>query len=241
MRIHPRFPGPLALALLAITPTPAAAQTVSGPATVIDGASLDLTGTRLRLYGIDAPARKQTCDRNGQSWPCGVEAADILGRLVQGEAVDCVGVGQGSDGKLVARCTVNGIDLAHNMVTAGLAVATPEGQGEYAPAEQRARQYKQGLWAATFVPPAEWRAAHPEAAVKPKAAAAAASRGPLAKPRIFRNAFGCTIKGNRSYRGIWIYHLPGTEYYEQTRAEEFFCTEALAKAAGYRPAMYKDF
>ena len=31
----------------------------------------------------------------------------------------------------------------------------------------------------------------------------------------------------------WIYHIPGMPYYEQTRAEEMFCTEAQARAAGY--------
>jgi hypothetical protein len=46
----------------------------------------------------------------------------------------------------------------------------------------------------------------------------------------------CAIKGNRNRRGAWIYHLPGTPYYIETRAEEMFCTEAQAQAAGYRPS-----
>jgi hypothetical protein len=44
------------------------------------------------------------------------------------------------------------------------------------------------------------------------------------------------IKGNRNRKGQWIYHVPGMPYYEQTRAEEMFCTEAEARAAGYRRA-----
>jgi hypothetical protein len=43
------------------------------------------------------------------------------------------------------------------------------------------------------------------------------------------------IKGNRGQHG-WVYHLPGMPYYEQTHAEEMFCSEAQARAAGYRRA-----
>jgi hypothetical protein len=45
---------------------------------------------------------------------------------------------------------------------------------------------------------------------------------------------GCNIKGNDSRKGEWIYHLPGMPYYAQTRAEAMFCSEAEARAAGYR-------
>jgi hypothetical protein len=47
------------------------------------------------------------------------------------------------------------------------------------------------------------------------------------------------IKGNRNRRGQWIYHLPGMPYYNVTRAEEMFCTEADAQAAGYRRAIVR--
>ena len=49
----------------------------------------------------------------------------------------------------------------------------------------------------------------------------------------------CAIKGNRSRRSEWIYHVPGMPYYGQTQAEEVFCTEAEARAAGYRWALVR--
>ena len=49
----------------------------------------------------------------------------------------------------------------------------------------------------------------------------------------------CNIKGNRNRKGQWIYHVPGMPYYDQTRPEEIFCTEAEAQAAGYRRAIVK--
>ncbi|MBB4189595.1 hypothetical protein GGE07_006291 [Sinorhizobium terangae] len=53
---------------------------------------------------------------------------------------------------------------------------------------------------------------------------------------------GCAIKGNISYNtGERIYHLPGQEYYSQTRVnyldgEQWFCSEEAARAAGCRKA-----
>ncbi|CAH0120425.1 SPbeta prophage-derived endonuclease YokF [Paenibacillus sp. CECT 9249] len=50
---------------------------------------------------------------------------------------------------------------------------------------------------------------------------------------------GCknpTIKGNKSKKGELIYHVPGGQSYEVTKAEEMFCTEEEAQAAGYRKA-----
>ena len=44
----------------------------------------------------------------------------------------------------------------------------------------------------------------------------------------------CTIKGNKNSRGEKIYHIPGQQFYDKTNAEETFCSEADAKAAGYR-------
>jgi hypothetical protein len=50
----------------------------------------------------------------------------------------------------------------------------------------------------------------------------------------------CTIKGNLSYRtGERIYHLPGQQYYGKTvidpgSGERWFCTEAEARANGWR-------
>jgi len=52
----------------------------------------------------------------------------------------------------------------------------------------------------------------------------------------------CTIRGNISKKtGEKIYHVPGCDYYEQTRidpnrGERWFCTEDEAVAAGWRKA-----
>lgn len=44
----------------------------------------------------------------------------------------------------------------------------------------------------------------------------------------------CPIKGNITQGGRKIFHLPGDPYYQQTHAEEFFCTKKAAAAAGFQ-------
>ncbi|GEC35697.1 sunset domain-containing protein [Sinorhizobium fredii] len=49
----------------------------------------------------------------------------------------------------------------------------------------------------------------------------------------------CNIKGNVSITGERIFHVPGQEYYSQTRispayGERWFCSELDAWAAGWR-------
>ncbi|MFC3704457.1 hypothetical protein ACFOOL_06790 [Devosia honganensis] len=51
----------------------------------------------------------------------------------------------------------------------------------------------------------------------------------------------CNIKGNVNTRGERIYHVPGQKYYNDTRisashGERWFCSEAEARAAGWRKA-----
>ena len=58
-------------------------DTFSGAARAVDGDSLELGGHRVRLYGIDAPERRQTCKkgrRNDAMRPpgtCGIDKDHI--------------------------------------------------------------------------------------------------------------------------------------------------------------------
>ena len=55
---------------------PALPSAILGKAWVIDGDTVDVSGTRVRLDGIDAPETGQTCaDARGQAWLCGSIAA----------------------------------------------------------------------------------------------------------------------------------------------------------------------
>jgi hypothetical protein len=55
---------------------------LTGHASVIDGDTLDIRGTRIRLWGVDAPETAQLCQRDGQPWQCGRAAANALAEWI---------------------------------------------------------------------------------------------------------------------------------------------------------------
>ena len=63
---------------------------LSGQASVIDGDTLEIHGTRIRLFGMDAPESSQLC-RGEDSLPyrCGAKAANELDRFIAGKPVSC--------------------------------------------------------------------------------------------------------------------------------------------------------
>ena len=211
----------------------ASSQPIYGVARAGDGDSLEINGQRVRLLGIDAPEFDQTCTKGGAQWACGAEAADQLSRLVTGREVRCAPTGVDQYQRILARCTVNGTDVNSTMVERGYAIAFRKYSSDYVKAEARAKAAKRGMWAGTFEAPNSVRAANRSH----RSAQRPAPSRPSASPQ--RVAGSCLIKGNKSRRGDWIYHVPGMPYYEQTRAEEIFCSEADARAAGYRRAIVR--
>lgn len=178
------------LAVLA-APLPAAAQSLSGPAVAIDGDTLDMAGTRIRLFGIDAPEGRQTCDRKGAAWTCGSDATALLAGMVAGRTVECIPRDRDSYGRIVAACRVGSSDLGGVMVREGLAIALRSFSLDYVEAEARAKGFGMALWGSVFQTPAEYRAANP-AQFKPPAPRAPvrmASAGSVsARPAAFAGA-----------------------------------------------------
>ena len=220
----------LPLAALLLVAAPAMAETRSGSAIVIDGDTLEIQGKRIRLFGIDAPEATQLCYRGAESWACGEAAARELRGLIGTSDLTCTGHEIDQFGRLLAVCTTAGMDLGKLMVAQGWAMAFRRYSDDYVVDQAQAQAAKLGMWGSTFVSPEEHRAAEREATNPTPALRQQQPRAETARS----TSTGCTIKGNRSRRGEWIYHLPGMPYYQGTRAEEMFCSEAEAQAAGYR-------
>lgn len=129
---------------------------LSDTAIVVDGDTLRLGQERVRLNGIDAPERRQTCGAAA----CGETARAWLARLIEGKLVICEGSTRDKYRRLVAVCRVDGADLGQAIVKAGWAVAYRRYSAAYVPAEQDAQRARRGLWASGFDLPADWRRAH---------------------------------------------------------------------------------
>jgi endonuclease YncB( thermonuclease family) len=205
-------------------------QSIYGVALAGDGDTLSIGENRIRLHGIDAPESDQFCTRDGRAWACGEEAADQLRSLIRGGELRCDVLGNDQYSRTLARCYQRGVDINRAMVESGYAVAYRKYSIEYVEAEEQAKAARRGIWASTFELPSAFRqGGRSSANSNPKRPSTPA------RPAQGRQSIdGCRIKGNHSRRGEWIYHLPGMPYYDQTRPEAMFCTEAEAQAAGYR-------
>jgi hypothetical protein len=59
------------------------AANLTGQASIIDGDTLEIHGTRIRLWGIDAPETHQFCrNEASEQYPCGQKAANDLDALI---------------------------------------------------------------------------------------------------------------------------------------------------------------
>ncbi len=137
---------------------PVLAQSLNGTATVIDGDTLDVHGTRIRLHGIDAPESGQTClDANEEPWRCGQKAALALADHIGRAPVLCEGQDHDRYGRIIAVCTLNGKDIGAWMVRKGWAMAYLRYSDDYARDEAMAHAVGRGIWQGTVTAPWVWR------------------------------------------------------------------------------------
>jgi endonuclease YncB( thermonuclease family) len=128
---------------------------VQGETVVVDGDSLRIGETAIRLKGIDAPELRQSCRRDGRTYACGAVARAALADLVRPAVPRCRVTGRDRYGRSLARCAVGREDIGASLVRRGFAVA----YGDYEREEAEARAGPLGLWAGEFDRPEDWRRA----------------------------------------------------------------------------------
>lgn len=133
-------------------------EILSGQVRVIDADSLDMDGRSVRLFGIDAVEKNQTCqDRTGTEWPCGRHATEKLAAILDGQNVRCLVQDTDRYGRAVSLCEAGGKDVNHWVVRNGWAVAYTRYSRDYEQAEAKARAENRGIFAGSFIPPENWR------------------------------------------------------------------------------------
>ena len=138
---------------------PSMAGDIRGLAYIIDGDTIDVAGTRIRLNGIDAPESAQTCLIASRSWRCGAAATDALTGILRGHDVRCEPTGIDRYHRTLAHCrrADDNLDINGWMVREGWAVAYRQYSYAYMPDEMLARLADRGLWAGTFEMPWDFR------------------------------------------------------------------------------------
>lgn len=127
----------------------------SGSAIALDSDVLVIGEQIIRLAGIDGMERHQYCYVDGKAWACGAPATRTFQTLVDTAKVTCIDDGTELDGRVVAVCTADGLDLAEVMVFDGWALALPG--SHYGEAEAQARAARRGIWQGNFVEPWTYR------------------------------------------------------------------------------------
>ncbi|RWC23234.1 MAG: thermonuclease family protein [Mesorhizobium sp.] len=209
---------------------------MQGRASVIDGDTVEIAGQRIRFNGIDAPESRQYCnDAKGFDYPCGRRAAQALDQfLAASRPLHCSFVDRDRYERLVGNCNrADGRSVQKWLVEQGLALDWPRySNGAFAAEQVSAKAARRGVWQGRFDPPWDWRAADAEKVET--VSEQSTGFGLLGS--------GCNVKGNISVNsGEHIYHVPGQKYYTQTvvnpaKGERWFCSEAEARAAGWRKA-----
>lgn len=160
--------GGIVFLFIAFFVLPAAARTVQGNAHIVDGDTLIIENIRIRLEGIDAPEKHQTCrdPRRNTTVPCGAMATQALENYVSGHVVTCRLLRQDRYNRYIGRCArgsridalASTPDLSAIMVLQGWALAfLAERRPDLLVAEQTARSQRRGIWAYVFEAPADVR------------------------------------------------------------------------------------
>jgi endonuclease YncB( thermonuclease family) len=198
----------------------AQANEVTGKARVIDGDTIEIGATTIRLFGIDAAETGQRCvDSNRHFVRPGDDASNRVEVLTQ-EGVTCVGANYDDYGRLLATCTnPSGVNINKALVSEGLAWAFVKYSDTFVAEEKKASEEKLGVWKLACEQPWVFRG---------KRWIVAQQKSPN----------GCPIKGNISANGH-IYHTPWSRHYAATKislekGERWFCSEEEAIKAGFR-------
>lgn len=132
-------------------------EMLTGKPRVTDGDSLRIGKTRIRLHGIDAPERIQTCGLQETKWRCGWESTNALANLITNHWVTCFTKDIDRYGRVVAVCRVGSVNINLYMVQNGWALAYRRYSSDYIEAEKIAQKQKKGIWRSQFTAPWEWR------------------------------------------------------------------------------------
>ena len=139
---------------------------ISGIAKVVDGDTIIINKKKIRLFGIDAPEKRQKCQKIwlqisflifNKDYPCGEISKIKLKNKIENKYVICKTKGKDRYKRLISECFRVKTNINAWMVRNGHAVAYRKYSKKYMSQESYAKRKKLGLWSGKFEMPWEYR------------------------------------------------------------------------------------
>ena len=139
---------------------------ISGFAKVVDGDTIKINSKKIRLYGIDAPEKKQKCKKTyltisfmsfTKDYMCGEVSTQKLIKKINKQKLNCNILDVDRYKRLIGECFKRNINLNSWMVSNGYAVAYRKYSKKYVTDEINAKNNKLGIWQGKFEMPWDYR------------------------------------------------------------------------------------
>jgi len=141
-------------------------SSVSGYAKIIDGDTIKINSKKIRLHGIDAPEKEQTCKKPyliigifsfTKSYSCGQVSTDKLIKKINNQIIKCKIKNVDRYNRLIGECYKRNENLNAWLVSNGYAVAYRKYSKKYIPDEKNAKNNNLGIWQGKFEMPWNFR------------------------------------------------------------------------------------
>ena len=139
---------------------------ITGFAKVVDGDTIKINSKKIRLYGIDAPEKKQKCKKIyltisfmsfTKDYMCGEVSTEKLIKKINKQKLNCKILDVDRYKRLIGECFKRNINLNSWMVSNGYAVAYRKYSKKYVSDEINAKNNKLGIWQGKFEMPWDYR------------------------------------------------------------------------------------
>ena len=139
---------------------------ISGFAKIVDGDTIKINSKKIRLYGIDAPEKKQKCKKTyltisfmsfTKDYMCGEVSTQKLIKKINNQKLNCNIIDVDRYKRLIGECFKRNINLNSWMVSNGYAVAYRKYSKKYVSDEINAKNNKLGIWQGKFEMPWDYR------------------------------------------------------------------------------------
>mgnify|MGYP003956726405 CR=1 FL=1 len=124
---------------------------------VIDGDTIIVNNEKIRFSGIDTPELKQTCEKEGKIYYCGLIAKKILIEKIGKKIPKCISEGKDIYKRTLAECFINGKSLSVFLVRSGYAFAYRKYSKKFVEDEDFAKLNNLGIWSMNFQYPWDYR------------------------------------------------------------------------------------